>query len=50
MVRGIVGTLIEVGRKKRAGSDLPAILHAKDRRQGGMTAPPHGLFLKEVKY
>lgn len=50
MVRGIVGTLIEIGRNKRAGSDLPAILYAKDRRQGGMTAPPHGLFLKEVKY
>ena len=50
MVRGIVGTLVEVGRGKHPVSDMPAILHAKDRRRGGMTAPPHGLFLKEVKY
>ncbi|MDO9558952.1 MAG: tRNA pseudouridine(38-40) synthase TruA [Syntrophales bacterium] len=50
MVRGIVGTLIEVGRGKRFVSDMQAIIHEKDRRHGGMTAPPHGLFLKEVIY
>lgn len=50
MVRAIVGTLVEVGRGKRSVSDMQAILHAKDRRLGGMTAPPRGLFLKEVKY
>jgi len=50
MVRGIVGTLVDIGRGKRFGSDMQEILRAKDRRQGGMTAPPHGLFLKEVRY
>ena len=50
MVRGIVGTLVDIGRGKRFVSDMQEILHAKDRRQGGMTAPPYGLFLKEVKY
>jgi tRNA pseudouridine38-40 synthase len=50
MVRGIVGTLVEVGRGKRFLSDMQAIINAKDRRYGGMTAPPQGLFLKEVKY
>ncbi|PKN61020.1 MAG: tRNA pseudouridine(38-40) synthase TruA [Deltaproteobacteria bacterium HGW-Deltaproteobacteria-11] len=50
MVRGIVGTLIEVGRGKRFVSDMQAIIHEKDRCHGGMTAPPQGLFLKEVRY
>jgi tRNA pseudouridine38-40 synthase len=50
MVRGIVGTLVDIGRGKRFVSDMQEILHAKDRRQGGMNAPPHGLFLKEVRY
>jgi tRNA pseudouridine38-40 synthase len=50
MVRGIVGTLVEVGRGKLFCSDLPEIVNAKDRRYGGMTAPPQGLFLKEVRY
>jgi len=50
MVRGIVGTLVEIGRGKRRVSDMQAVLQAKDRRHGGMTAPPQGLFLKEVKY
>jgi tRNA pseudouridine38-40 synthase len=50
MVRGIVGTLVEIGRGKRFVSDMQVIMNAKDRRYGGMTAPPGGLFLKEVKY
>lgn len=50
MVRGIVGTLVEVGRGRRAASGIQEVLRAKDRRQGGMNAPPHGLFLKEVSY
>jgi tRNA pseudouridine38-40 synthase len=50
MVRGIVGTLVEIGRGKRLASDVQAMMQAKDRRHGGMTAPPQGLFLKEVKY
>jgi tRNA pseudouridine38-40 synthase len=50
MVRGIVGTLVEVGKGKRFLSDLPEMMNAKDRRYGGMTAPPQGLFLKEVRY
>ena len=50
MVRGIVGTLVEVGRGNRCLSDVQGTMNAKDRRYGGMTAPPQGLFLKEVKY
>jgi len=50
MVRAIVGTLIEVGRGKMSSEEFRAILDARDRSCAGITAPPQGLFLKEVKY
>jgi tRNA pseudouridine38-40 synthase len=50
MVRTIVGTLVEVGRGKRPPEDVAAILAGRDRKLAGMTAPPQGLFLKEVIY
>jgi tRNA pseudouridine38-40 synthase len=50
MVRTIVGTLVDCGRGKRSGKEVSAILAAKDRRQAGLTAPPQGLFLMDVKY
>jgi tRNA pseudouridine38-40 synthase len=50
MVRIIVGTLVHVGLGKRDPDEINAILEAKDRKQAGVTAPAHGLFLWEVKY
>lgn len=50
MVRAIVGTLVEVGQGKRLPASLKDILHAKDRRAAGYTAPPHGLYLIRVDY
>lgn len=50
MVRNLVGFLIEVGKGKRLGRDVPLILEAKDRRQAGPTAPAHGLFLIRIEY
>lgn len=50
MVRTIVGTLVDVGRGKLPPEEVAAILQAKDRRRAGLTAPAHGLFLKDVKY
>ena len=50
MVRAIVGTLVEVGRKKISPDDFGAILESRDRTKAGPTAPGRGLFLKEVKY
>ncbi|MDI6753204.1 MAG: tRNA pseudouridine(38-40) synthase TruA [Thermodesulfobacteriota bacterium] len=50
MVRNIVGTLVNVGRGKITGEDFQKIQKALDRRQAGITAPPQGLFLLEVKY
>lgn len=48
MVRIITGTLVEVGCGRINADDIPNIIEARDRRGAGMTAPPEGLFLKNV--
>ena len=50
MVRNIVGTLVDVGIGKLSPSGFLNVMEALDRRQAGVTAPPQGLFLKEVRY
>ncbi len=50
MVRTMVGTLVEVGSGKKHASDIPLIIHARDRRAAGMTAPSRALFLQWVSY
>lgn len=50
MVRNIVGTLVDTGLCKITPEDFGNILLSKDRGLAGATAPPHGLFLMEVKY
>lgn len=50
MVRNIMGTLIEVGKGSMAVEEFKDIFESKDRARAGITAPPQGLFLKEVKY
>jgi tRNA pseudouridine38-40 synthase len=50
MVRNIVGTLVEVGRGLRTAQEFADLLEARDRTRAGPTAPPHGLYLVEVKY
>jgi len=49
-VRNIVGTLKLVGAGKWRVADVAAALAARDRRAGGPTAPPDGLYLVEVVY
>lgn len=50
MVRIIVGTLIRVGRGFYGPEKVKEILEAKDRKAAGVTAPAHGLVLKEIHY
>ena len=49
-VRIMVGTLVSVGEGKIQPSDIEQIIEMKDRDKAGVTAPAHGLYLKEVIY
>ena len=50
MVRIITGTLVEVGLGRKAPDEIAQIIEAEDRTVAGHTAPPYGLYLKEVYY
>ena len=50
MIRNIAGVLMTIGAKEAAPEWALEVLEAKDRRKGGVTAPPHGLYFVDVKY
>ncbi len=50
MVRGIVGTLLEIGMGKSKPSLMTRLLAEKDRSLMGTLAPPQGLYLAAVFY
>jgi tRNA pseudouridine38-40 synthase len=50
MVRGIVGTLLWVGRGKITGDRFAEIVRSKDRALAGPSAPARGLCLIAVRY
>jgi tRNA pseudouridine38-40 synthase len=50
MVRAVAGTLLDVGRGRRAPAEVAAMLASRDRRQAGPTAPACGLYLLRVRY
>ena len=50
MVRIIVGTLVEVGSGKRSADSIPAVIESRSRGNAGFTAPPQGLYLKEIYF
>jgi tRNA pseudouridine38-40 synthase len=50
MVRNIAGVLMAVGRGDRPVDWTRELLRLRDRARGGVTAPPHGLYLAGVDY
>src|SRR3569832_572178 len=49
MVRNIAGVLMDVGAGKRPPVWAREVLETRDRSLGGITAPPHGLYLTRVE-
>lgn len=50
MVRNIAGVLIAIGRGDAPVGWTRALLDARDRRLGGVTAPPQGLYFVRADY
>ncbi len=50
MVRNIAGVLIAIGRNDRPVDWAREVLERVDRTQGGVTAPPDGLYFERVWY
>jgi tRNA pseudouridine38-40 synthase len=50
MVRNIAGVLIAIGMGEQNEEWTREVLEARDRTEGGITAPPGGLYLTGVRY
>ncbi|MCW3080373.1 tRNA pseudouridine(38-40) synthase TruA [Segetibacter sp.] len=50
MVRGLVGTMLLVGRKKISLEEFAEIIQVKDCTRANFATPAHGLFLVAVRY
>ena len=50
MVRIIMGTLIDVGSRRKMPEDMKNIIDGKNRALAGKTVEPHGLYMKSVVY
>ena len=50
MVRGLVGTMLQVGRGKLTVEGFKEVLRAADQGRADFSAPGHGLFLARVRY
>src|SRR5699024_4521403 len=50
MVRAIVGTLLEIGQRKRKLSDMEKVLESKSRGRAGKSVAAKGLFLHKIYY
>ncbi|UTW13267.1 tRNA pseudouridine(38-40) synthase TruA [Marinobacterium rhizophilum] len=50
MVRNIAGVLMKVGAGEAEPEWAQDVLRARDRRKGGITAPPYGLYFVDVRY
>jgi tRNA pseudouridine38-40 synthase len=50
MVRGLVGTMLQVGRSRIGVEEFAAILRNKDNQQADFSVPGHGLFLVRIAF
>jgi tRNA pseudouridine38-40 synthase len=50
MVRGLVGTMLQVGREKLAPSQFEKVIEGGDNSQVDFSPPGHGLFLFRVNF
>jgi tRNA pseudouridine38-40 synthase len=50
MVRNIAGVLMKIGSGEAEIDWSKEVLEARDRRKGGVTAPPWGLYFVDVQY
>lgn len=50
MVRNVAGVLMKIGAGEASTDWSREVLEARDRRMGGVTAPPWGLYFVDVKY
>jgi len=50
MVRNITGTLASVGEGEQSTGWIAEVLKSRDRKRGGIAAPPHGLTFMSVDY
>lgn len=50
MVRGLVGTMLQVGRGKISVEEFAAILRVRDNQHADFSVPGHGLFLIRVAF
>lgn len=50
MVRAIVGTLLQVGRRQMTADEFQQVLDSKNRSEAGFSVPAHGLYLTQIVY
>ena len=50
MVRNITGTLVAIGTGEHPPAWARQVLESRDRKAGGVAAPPHGLVFRSVRY
>ena len=50
MVRGLVGTMLLVGNKKKTITEFENIINSKNNSKADFSAPAKGLFLVNLEY
>lgn len=50
MVRAIVGTMLDIGYKKKGVEEMKTIIEQKNRSSAGYSVPAKGLFLENITY